>query len=51
MEKRKYFSSRKRGQITVLVKHSDLKQKDIANRSSDEYKDTEVLMSNFCQHI
>jgi len=30
MEKRKYFSSRKRGQITVLLKHSDLKQKDIA---------------------
>jgi len=28
--KRKDFSSRKRGQITVLLKQCDLKQKDIA---------------------
>jgi len=30
MEKRKDFSFRKRGQITALFKHNDLKQKDIA---------------------
>jgi len=30
MVKIKEFSPRKRGQITVLLKHSDLKQKDIA---------------------
>jgi len=30
METRKDFSPRKREQITVLLKHNDLKQKDIA---------------------
>jgi len=30
MGKSKVLSPRKRGQVTVLLKHSDLKQKDIA---------------------